>query len=225
MWLQGFLEFYSGVFALLALTATVVAGVGAAQRLVPIRFRIVAQAMHRAVALMAVGFLAAHILLKVMEAHATAMDAVIPFAGGRGRVLYVGLGTIASDLLVVVLATGLARGRFVTGSRPWVWRAVHVLAYVMWPLAMVHGLTAGRTPKAWVTWSYVICFVLVVIAAASRVPRLVRDRRMLRGRVPERPPGQAGSSHGGPEPVGDVPDAEFWASLRTDTAEWIGDRR
>ena len=225
MWLQGFLEFYSGVFALLALTATVAAGVGAAQRLVPIRFRILAQAAHRAGALMAIGFLAAHILLKVMEAHATVLDAVIPFTGGRGRVLYVGLGTIASDLLVVVLATGLARGRFVSGSRPWVWRAVHVLAYAMWPLAMVHGLNAGRAPKPWVTWSYVICFVLVMVAAASRLPRLARDRRMLRARAPERPPAQAATPRKTAPPAGDVPDAEFWASLRTETAGWIGDRR
>jgi DMSO/TMAO reductase YedYZ heme-binding membrane subunit len=225
MWLQGFLEFFSGVFALVALTATVAAGVGAAQRLVPIRFRILAQAVHRAMALMAVGFLAAHILLKIMEAHATVLDAVIPFTGGHGRVLYVGLGTIASDLLIVVLATGLVRGRFVSGSRPWVWRAVHALAYVMWPLAMIHGLNAGRPPKWWVTWSYVICFILVMVAAASRIPRLVRDRRMLRTRAPERPQSQAATSRAGAPPAGDVPDAEFWASLRSETAQWIGDRR
>jgi DMSO/TMAO reductase YedYZ heme-binding membrane subunit len=225
MWLQDFLEFFSGVFALVALTATVAAGVGAAQRLVPIRFRILAQGVHRAMALMAVGFLAAHILLKIMEAHATVLDAVIPFAGGHGRVLYVGLGTIASDLLIVVLATGVVRGRFVSGSRPWVWRSVHALAYVMWPLAMIHGLNAGRPPKWWVTWSYVICFILVMAAAASRIPRLARDRRMLRARGPERPQAQAATTRASSEPVGEVPDAEFWSSLRNETAGWIGDRR
>jgi hypothetical protein len=220
---QRFLEFYSGVFALVALTGAVVSGVGAAQRLVPIRFRILAQAMHRAMAVLAVGFLAAHVLLKIMEAHATVLDAVVPFAGGRGRVLYVGLGTIAADLLILVVATGVLRGRFVSRSRPWVWRTVHATAYMMWPLAMFHGLSAGRTPKAWVTWSYVLCFVVVMLAAASRLPRLVRDRRMLRGRAPgshARTPDPA-SLRGGP----DVPDERFWASLRAEAANWSGGRR
>lgn len=217
---QRFLEFYSGVFALLALTGAVVSGVGAAQRLVPIRFRILAQAMHRAMAVLAVGFLAAHVLLKIMEAHATVLDAVVPFAGGRGRVLYVGLGTIAADLLILVLATGVVRGRFVARSRPWIWRTVHATAYVMWPLAMIHGLSAGRTPKAWVTWSYVLCFAVVMVATVSRLPRLVRDRRMLRAR--------ASGSHARTPDGGsrtDVPDERFWASLRAEAANWSGGRR
>ncbi|MCW2945139.1 MAG: hypothetical protein JWR24_1856 [Actinoallomurus sp.] len=228
MWLQRFLEFYSGVFALLALTAAVVAGVGAAQRVVPIRFRILAQAVHRATALMAVGFLVSHVLLKIMEAHATVIDAFVPFAGGHGRVLYIGLGTIAGDLLILVMVTGVTRGRFVARSRPWVWRTVHALAYAMWPLAIFHGLLAGRTPKAWVTLSYVVCFALVLLAATSRLPRLARDRRMLRARAPGphgRTPGQAGASRRSPSAATDVPDEEFWASLRAETAGWIGDRR
>jgi hypothetical protein len=219
-----FLEFFSGVFALVALTGAVVTGVGAAQRLVPIRFRILAQAVHRAMAVLALGFLATHVLLKIMEAHASVLDAVIPFAGGRGRVLYVGLGTIAGDLLVLVLATGLVRGRFVARSRPWVWRTVHATAYVMWPLAMVHGLSAGRTPKAWVTWSYIICFAVVMVAAASRLPRLVRDRRMIRARGHgSHTRGPGGTPRGRPEP--DVPDETFWASLRAESANWPGGRR
>ncbi|HEY0537324.1 MAG TPA: hypothetical protein VGD53_03105 [Actinoallomurus sp.] len=217
---QRFLEFYSGVFALLALTGAVVSGVGAAQRLVPIRFRILAQAMHRAMAVLAVGFLVAHVLLKIMEAHATVLDTVVPFAGGRGRVLYVGLGTIAADLLILVLATGVIRGRFVARSRPWIWRTVHATAYVMWPLAMIHGLSAGRPPKAWVTWSYVLCFAVVMVATVSRLPRLVRDRRMLRTRAPG---SHARTPDGGSQT--DVPDERFWASLRAEAANWSGGRR
>jgi hypothetical protein len=233
-WLQDFLEYFSGVFSLVALTAAVVAGVGAAQRLLPIRFRILGQAVHRAMALTAVGFLGSHIVLKIMEAHATVMDAVVPFTGHRGRVMYVGIGTIASDLLILVLVTGVMRGRFVAGSHPWVWRSVHGLAYALWPLAMFHGLTAGRSPKAWVAWSYLICFAVVMFAATSRLPRVARDRRMLRARAPGphvrttghvRTPGQAGDSRRSPSAANDVPDEEFWASLRAEAAGWIGDRR
>lgn len=238
--LQRFLEFYSGVFTLLALTAAVVAGVGAAQRLVPIRFRILFQAAHRATAFMAVGFLVAHILLKIMEAHATVIDTVLPFSGHGRHAVYVGLGTIASDLMIVIVATGVMRGRFVAGSRPWVWRTVHGLAYPMWVLAMAHGLLAGRTPKWWVTWSYVICAGVVFVAATSRLPRVLRDRRMVRARAPKdngRPSGQRTRSARQPappssgrrsaNPAAAVPDEEFWASLRAEAAQanWIGDRR
>jgi hypothetical protein len=48
---------------------------------------------------------------------------------------------------------------------------------------------------------------------------------MLRARGPERPPAQAATTRASSEPVGDVPDAEFWSSLRNETAGWIGDRR
>ncbi|MFB9831380.1 hypothetical protein [Actinoallomurus acaciae] len=220
LWAQGFLEFFSGVFALVALTAAVTAGVGATQRAVPIRFRILFQAAHRAMAVLAVGFLVTHILLKIMEAHAGVLEAVIPFAGGTGR-LYVGLGTIAGDLLILALVTGVLRGRFVARSRPWLWRAVHATAYVMWPLAMIHGLSAGRAPKSWVTWSYVICFAVVMVAAASRLPRMARDRRMLGARAHART--QAAPSRARSE--ADVPDEQFWASLRADKGGWSGDRR
>ncbi|GLY90382.1 hypothetical protein [Actinoallomurus iriomotensis] len=220
LWAQDFLEFFSGVFTLVALTAAVTAGVGAAQHRVPIRFRILFQAAHRAMAVLAVGFLVTHILLKIMEAHAGVLEAVVPFAGGAGR-LYVGLGTIAGDLLVLALVTGVLRGRFVARSRPWLWRAVHATAYVMWPLAMIHGLSAGRAPKSWVTWSYVICFAVVMVAAASRLPRMARDRRMLGARAHARP--QAATPRTRSE--ADVPDEKFWASLRAETGARSGDRR
>lgn len=238
--LRQFLEFYVGVFTLLAATAAVVAGVAAAQRILPIGLRILAQGAHRATAFMAVGFLITHIVLKVMEAHATVFDAFLPFTGHGEHAVLVGLGTIAGDLLIVIVATGIMRGRFVAGPRPWLWRTVHALAYVMWAVAILHGLTAGRAPKAWVTWSYIVCAALVLIAATGRLPRLARDRHMLRTRKP-RGDGRAtgpGGRHGGSDSrdrvpagaratadTGDLPDEQFWAALRAETAPWLGDRR
>ena len=112
----------------LAATASVVSGAAAVQRFVSIRFRIFAQAAHRLTARLAVGFLATHILLKIMEAHADVVDAVLPFLSGHDRALYVGLGTISGDLLLLLFVTGVARGRFARASRPWVWRAEHCTA-------------------------------------------------------------------------------------------------
>ncbi|GAA0352980.1 hypothetical protein NE235_25980 [Actinoallomurus spadix] len=237
--LRRFLEFYVGVFTLLAATAAVVAGVAAAQRVLPIGLRILAQGAHRATAIMAIGFLVTHIALKVMEAHATVLDAFLPFTGHGRAALLVGLGTIAGDLLIVIVATGVLRGRFVTGPRPWLWRTVHALAYVMWALAILHGLTAGRPPKAWVTWSYLICAALVLVAATGRLPRLARDRRMLRARK-ARGDGRvtgSGARDGAADPrdrvsadaraaaeTGDLPDEQFWAALRAETSPWPGGR-
>jgi hypothetical protein len=208
-WLRGFLEFYSGVFALLAMTATVVAGVVAAQHSVPARFRIFVQATHRATALMTVGFLVAHVLLKIMEAHASVLDTLVPFLGGEDRARWIGLGTIASDLLILMMATGVMRGRFVGNRRPWLWR-------------IVHGLLAGRTPKWWVTLSYVVCFAFVAVAALARLPRVVRDRHMIGAHRPTSP--RTARPATGIPPV-EVPDEQFWRLLRAEAKQWIGDRR
>ncbi|GAB2805941.1 hypothetical protein GCM10027176_08700 [Actinoallomurus bryophytorum] len=177
--LRDLLEYVAGVFALLALTEGFLSGVAASERVVPIRFRLLIQSTHRTTTLLAAGFLVVHVLLKITEGHATILDAFVPFYGGHGRVVYVGLGTIAGDLLILVLVTGLMRARFAASRRPWVWRSVHVLAYLMWPLALLHGLLAGRAAKPWVVVSYAIAAALVLLAVASRLPRLAHERRMI----------------------------------------------
>lgn len=176
---RDFLEYVAGVFALIALTEAVVSGVAAAERLVPTRFRLLIQSAHRATTVLAVGFLVVHVLLKITEGHATVLNAFVPFYGEHGRAVYVGLGTIAGDLLILVFVTGLMRARFAASRRPWVWRSVHAMAYVAWPLALLHGLLAGRTPKPWVAVSYVAVAAVVLVAVASRLPRLARERRMI----------------------------------------------
>jgi len=152
-----FLEYYAGVFTLVTLTGAVVFGVVAALRVLPPRPRIVAQALHRASAVTAVGFLVTHAVLKVMEAHARPLDLVVPTTPS-----WVALGTIAGDLLVLAAATGAARGRYAATVRPWAWRMLHCTVYVTWPVALAHGLLAGRAPKAWVTISYLVCAAAVV---------------------------------------------------------------
>jgi hypothetical protein len=159
----------SGVFALLALTAAVVLGVAAAGRhVLTAQARVSAQAAHRAVSLVAVGFLAVHVLLEVVSARAGLPAAVLPFVGARGR-FYLGLGTIASDLQIAILGTGITRRRYASSARPQLWRAIHLSVYVAWPLAIVHGLFDGRSPTPWAGWSYVACLAVVAVAVASRI--------------------------------------------------------
>ena len=148
--LQRFFLAYSGVFALVALTAAVMAGLIATDRLVVSPAgRVVLQAVHRALSLAAVGFLASHVLLEVLAHRSRAIDTVVPFLAG-GRTLYLGLGTLASDLVLLIAFTGVARRKFATRWTA-TWRAVHVAAYLGWPLAILHGLLSGRPAKPYVS--------------------------------------------------------------------------
>ena len=168
MAVQRFLLFYAGVFALVALTASVGAGLAAADRVImSAGGRIAAQAAHRAASFAAVAFLGVHIATEVLAGRSGPAAAVVPFPG-QGRAFYLGLGTVATDLLVVVVVTGLLRGRFAGARRAWLWRALHAVAYACWPLAIVHGLMAGRTAKPYVDWSYGGCVAVVALALVFR---------------------------------------------------------
>jgi hypothetical protein len=186
--LQRFLLTYSGVFALIALTAAVAAGLIATDRLVITPAgRVTFQAVHRALSLAAVGFLATHVLLEILAHRSHAIDAVVPFLAS-GRTLYLGLGTLASDLILLIALTSVVRGRFAsrwTGA----WRGVHVTAYLGWPLAILHGLLAGRTAKPYVDWSYGACVAAVAVAL---VVRLVVPPRIHRGALPDPAPDRPG---------------------------------
>ncbi|MBF8192099.1 hypothetical protein ITP53_41760 [Nonomuraea sp. K274] len=160
-----FLEYYAGVFALVMLTATVALGLLTTERvfLSPVN-RVRAQLAHRATAFIGMAYLVTHITVMISLGHVPAGAAVVPVAG-----LYVGLGALAFDLMVVAVATGMLRGRFAVRSRPWMWRILHSAAYLAWPVAITHGLTAGRPAAGWVAWSYVACLAAVGAALVVRV--------------------------------------------------------
>lgn len=170
---QRFLLFYSGVFALVALTAAVGVGVLATDRIVMAAgSRVVAQAVHRAVSFAALAFLVTHIALEILARRSRVIDAFAPFLA-HGRTFYVGLGTVASDLVVLIVVTGIVRGRF-AGRRPWTWRAIHATAYLAWPMSIAHGLLAGRTAKPYVDWSYGACLAVVALALVIRLVAAIR---------------------------------------------------
>ncbi|MFD9940065.1 hypothetical protein ACFWYW_12395 [Nonomuraea sp. NPDC059023] len=148
--LLGFLDFYVGVIALVTLTATVALGLIATERVfLSARHRVYAQFAHRIVAMAGMAALATHVALKIE----------------RPQVL----GAVAAGLLVISATSGLLRGMFAGSPQPWIWRSLHACAYLAWPVAVLHGLTAGRPPSAWVTWSYVACLAAVGAALLVRV--------------------------------------------------------
>ncbi len=185
-----FLLFYAGVLALIAMTAAVGLGLVATDRIImtPGR-RITAQAVHRAVALSALTFLVIHIVLEIAATRSTVADAFIPFLA-QGRTFYIALGTIASDLIVVLVITGFTRPRFAKSSHPWAWRATHATAYAAWIFAIIHGLLGGRAAKPYVDWSYGGCLAAVALALVVRFVATSRSREevaLAAGEAEERP--------------------------------------
>jgi hypothetical protein len=193
-----FLLYYSGVFALIALSAAVAAGLLATDRtlMTPDR-RIFAQALHRTTSLIGVAALANHIMLEVLAHRARLIDGFVPFMAARNT-FYMGLGTVASDLFVVIIVTGALRKRFTRGAGATVWRLLHVTAYAAWPLAVLHGLLAGRSAKPYVDWSYGGCLAAVALALTFRYVASLRGRsaadpaRLARPRVMAAPGGFTG---------------------------------
>jgi hypothetical protein len=79
-----------------------------------------------------------------------------------------GLGALAFDMLLALVATSLLRARL--GYRSW--RAVHWLAYVSWPVALLHGVGTGSDVKqAWMLVLTIVCLAAVVTATALRAAR------------------------------------------------------
>ena len=83
--LQRFLAFYAGVFGLLSMTAAVVGGLLATERLIlAIRHRVPAQAVHRAASTPAVTFVIAHVLVKILGGLAVPTQVIVPITGPIG---------------------------------------------------------------------------------------------------------------------------------------------
>jgi hypothetical protein len=175
-----FLLFYSGVFALVALTAAVGAGLLASDRVVmsPEK-RILSQGLHRMISLFGISALANHIMLEILAHRVNLIDGFVPFLAAR-RTFFMGLGTLASDLFIVVIITGIMRARFATAPR-WLWRALHSIAYVAWVLGILHGLLAGRSAKPYVDWSYGACVAFASLALIFRIVMQSRGRNSAEG--------------------------------------------
>jgi hypothetical protein len=170
-------EFYMGVISLVALSITVMVGLVATDRLVlSIRQRVLLQSAHRTTGVIAVTALFVHVWTKLMEEHIRVIDIFIPFLSPGNRV-FVGLGTMSGLIMVMVMWTGIARARFIGRGKPWMWRSVHAISYLMWPIALVHGLSAGRAAATYVTVSYVLCVLLVLVGLAVRLSVSLNRRK------------------------------------------------
>jgi sulfoxide reductase heme-binding subunit YedZ len=166
--LSWFVARATGVISLALVTLSLVLGIGSSTRVSSTGWpRFVTQALHRNVSLFVLVLLAFHVGAVVIDDYVTitVADAVVPFISSY-RPIWLGLGTLASDLFIVLVVTSQLRHRFGYGS----WRAIHWTSYLCWPLAIVHCLGTGTdTRKAWSVWFVVACVVLVLLAVAWRI--------------------------------------------------------
>jgi sulfoxide reductase heme-binding subunit YedZ len=134
----------TGVVAFIALTAAVVLGVLSLRRVAGRLPRFVTQGVHRTVALTAVGALLVHVATTVLDGYMPIgwSAAVVPFVSGY-KVLWVGLGAVALDLVVLVTWTSVLRRRL----RYRGWRLVHLSTYPAWLLSIGHYLGVGTDTR------------------------------------------------------------------------------
>ncbi|MFD5322070.1 hypothetical protein [Streptomyces sp. NPDC127098] len=175
-----FLDWGAGVAALVSLSGTVLWGVAATDRIVLAPgHRLLAQGVHRGLAVAGLTFLALHIWVKIANERVTPSMAFVPFTDDRRPVL-VGLGTLAAYLFLVTAVSGAVRSAFATPRKARWWRAIHMSAYLAWGASMVHGLKAGRPVSgSWVTIAYFAAVIGVAVVLAHRIVvrrRLVNER-------------------------------------------------
>jgi methionine sulfoxide reductase heme-binding subunit len=163
----------TGIVALILLTVTMVLGIATVKRA---RARnwpgFAQQEIHRRISLLSVVFLGLHVLTSVLDTFVSIgwASILIPFTSSYDR-LWVGVGTVALDLMVAVFVTSLLRARM----KPGTWRAVHWLAYLSWPVALAHTFGMGTDAgEPWVIGLGVACILSVAVAVIWRVQAVSR---------------------------------------------------
>jgi sulfoxide reductase heme-binding subunit YedZ len=174
----------TGVASLLLLTIVVTLGIATRSgRPVLGLPRFAVAAVHRTASLTAVVFLLIHVGTLYFDPYAQlqVIDFLVPFTGAY-RPFWLGLGTVGLDLVAALVVTSLLRHRI--GVRTW--RAIHWLAYLSWPVALLHALGDGTDNGTW--WLRAVaavCALAVLGAVGWRVSEHFQEYGD--ARVPPRP--------------------------------------
>jgi predicted ferric reductase len=159
----------AGLLSQILLSTTMVLGITGVMRVSAPRWpRFVLTHLHRNLSLLTLVFLVVHISTAVLDPYVSIrwLDTVLPFTS-RYETFWLGLGAVALELLVALIATSLLRRRIGLAT----WRGLHWAAYACWPIAVIHGLGIGgqdtRTP--WIVALTGACAAVVLGALAWRL--------------------------------------------------------
>ena len=165
----------TGIVAFLLLTAVFVLGIAVrGKSRLPGLPRFATAELHRNISLLAVVFVAVHVLTAVLDSyvHIPLLAAVVPFTSGYER-LWLGVGAVACDLMLAMIVTSLLRARL---NRV-LWRAIHLTAYLCWPVALVHSVFSSEDLRQFPMMFIALASVVLIIAAVAwRVVRASRQQ-------------------------------------------------
>jgi sulfoxide reductase heme-binding subunit YedZ len=175
----------TGVVCLVLLTAVLLLGLLVRrQGRLPGLPRFAVSGLHRNLSLLAGVFVLVHVLSAVLDGyvHIPLIAVVVPLASPYER-LRLGLGAVAFDLMLAAIVTSLLRRHLTRRT----WRAVHLFAYVSWPVAWVHAIFSSGDLRHGVLFLLAVaCAIAValaavwrVLAAATDVPRAERVGRLM----------------------------------------------
>jgi sulfoxide reductase heme-binding subunit YedZ len=118
--------------------------------------------LHRSLSLLTVAFLGLHIVTAIVDgyAHIPWLSTVVPFTSGYER-FWIGLGTVAVDLFAALIITSLLRDRL----RASIWRAIHWLAYVAYPVVVIHSFGAYKDLRSGWLLALTMATVFAVVTA------------------------------------------------------------
>jgi methionine sulfoxide reductase heme-binding subunit len=193
----------TGVIALVLLTAGLLLGILVTRkRSLPGLPRFGTAGLHRNLSLLAVLFVAVHVITALADPYVTIGIAatVIPFTSPY-ETFWLGLGAVSLDLMAALIVTSLLRARI--GRRTW--RAVHWLSYATWPVALAHSFGSSTDmQRGWLLWLGIACTAAVAAAATWRVvaalarPQPAQLPALMLAQVEDAPaPDQARRSHAG----------------------------
>jgi methionine sulfoxide reductase heme-binding subunit len=164
----------TGVVTLLLLTAVLLLGILVnRQGRLPGLPSFAVTGLHRNVSLLAVAFLAIHVITAIVDPYVTIglAAAVLPFVSGY-KPFWLGLGAISLDLIAALIVTSLARARMSRRA----WRGIHWAAYAAWPLAVVHSLGSSSDARSGLVFGVLTgCVLAVAFALAWRLSRAARE--------------------------------------------------
>ena len=124
--------------------------------------------LHRSITLISLVFLTVHIVTAIADGYVdlSFWDVIVPFGAGF-EPFWIGLATVAVDLLIAIAVTSALRRHIPLR----LWRFVHLSAYAMWPLVILHGFgTAGGDGReTWLIVIDIICLAAVLAAVALRL--------------------------------------------------------
>lgn len=164
----------TGLASITLLTLVVILGLLTSGRRRPFGERAtIVMGLHRWVSLGMVAFLTTHIVTAIVETYVSIdwISLVIPFTSAYSP-LWVGLGTLAFDVLVAVMVTSYWRHRMTERA----WTAVHWLSYLMWPMAIVHGVALGTADQPLLRGTTLLCGAAGALAIAWRLTTSYADR-------------------------------------------------